>query len=559
MEIKDKLDLNQNGTSVDATKYRSMIGALMYLTSSRPDIVYATCLCARYQAKPTEKHLKEVKRIFRYLRGTINTGLWYMKDSGFELIGFSDADYAGCKDTFKSTFGGAQFLGEKMSALRRSDIENKQVWIKQWCYNLTPAESKFKTPMLDHQDKYMMKAQQALNRGRNFGLQKKSVRKANVEVQIMKDLKEIFHLIRSFFTELLIIQSRRIRNVRLRLSLRNIGLWNGNRNNQRLDVRAHLESLIESGYLVLEKEHEPEDDDEDPEEDPNKEHEPEDEDTRESSRILIGLNHLRRMRLLSHHHHLDNAPLGHRAAMIRMRDDIPEEDMPPRMRSTFTAPSLRCDIAESSAAATRVPRSQVEGVGYVRALQASEKRMMTSIEEVNLRTDCRNIRLKIDVVRGQRTAYEIELQKVHHAYPSSKAQNRALLARLETLKTHMSHMELQRLSAEDLEVTYMMRIHTLEARARTDTVEDVDSSVSNQNSKFSPFKSLSEYIQESNFTNRWENGPCMRTHSKSYPNNSNAIIPRRSNRKHGPNIVKPEIRTIEEVVPMADRTMEELL
>nr|GEW90677.1 hypothetical protein [Tanacetum cinerariifolium] len=64
MEMKDKLELDQNGTPVDATKYRSMIGALMYLTSSRPDIVHATCLCARYQAKPTEKHLKEVKRSF---------------------------------------------------------------------------------------------------------------------------------------------------------------------------------------------------------------------------------------------------------------------------------------------------------------------------------------------------------------------------------------------------------------------------------------------------------------------------------------------------------------
>nr|GEU63297.1 uncharacterized mitochondrial protein AtMg00810-like [Tanacetum cinerariifolium] len=114
MEIKDKLDLDQNGTLVDATKYRSMIGALMYLTSSRPDIVHATCLCARYQAKPTEKHLKEVKRIFRYLRGTVNTGLWYTKDSGFELTRFSDADYAGCKDTFKSTSCGAEFLGEKL-------------------------------------------------------------------------------------------------------------------------------------------------------------------------------------------------------------------------------------------------------------------------------------------------------------------------------------------------------------------------------------------------------------------------------------------------------------
>nr|GEY14404.1 retrovirus-related Pol polyprotein from transposon TNT 1-94 [Tanacetum cinerariifolium] len=110
MEIKDKLDLDQNGTPVDATKYRSMIGALMYLMSSRPDIIHATCLCARYQAKPTEKHLKEVKRIFHYLWGTINTGLWYSKDSDFELTEFSDADYVGCKDTFKSTSGGAQFL-----------------------------------------------------------------------------------------------------------------------------------------------------------------------------------------------------------------------------------------------------------------------------------------------------------------------------------------------------------------------------------------------------------------------------------------------------------------
>ncbi|GKA53940.1 retrovirus-related pol polyprotein from transposon TNT 1-94 [Tanacetum coccineum] len=67
MEIKDKLDLDQNGTLLDATIYQSKIGALMYLTSSRSDIVHATCLCARYQAKPIEKHLKEVKRIFRYL------------------------------------------------------------------------------------------------------------------------------------------------------------------------------------------------------------------------------------------------------------------------------------------------------------------------------------------------------------------------------------------------------------------------------------------------------------------------------------------------------------
>nr|GFB96264.1 copia protein [Tanacetum cinerariifolium] len=134
MKIKDKLDLDQNGTLIDAMKYRSMIGALMYLTSSRPDIVHATCLCARYQAKPTEKHLKEVKRIFRYLHGTVNMGLWYTKDSGFELIGFSDADYARCKDTFKSTSGGAQFLGEKLVSWSSK---------KKDCTALSTAEAKY--------------------------------------------------------------------------------------------------------------------------------------------------------------------------------------------------------------------------------------------------------------------------------------------------------------------------------------------------------------------------------------------------------------------------------
>nr|GFA25218.1 retrovirus-related Pol polyprotein from transposon TNT 1-94 [Tanacetum cinerariifolium] len=83
-------------------------------TDPKPDIVHATCLCALYESKPTKKHLKEVKRIFCYLWETVNLGLWYTKDSGFELTGFSDAEYAGCKDTFKSTSGGTQFLGKKL-------------------------------------------------------------------------------------------------------------------------------------------------------------------------------------------------------------------------------------------------------------------------------------------------------------------------------------------------------------------------------------------------------------------------------------------------------------
>nr|GEZ84759.1 Gag-Pol polyprotein [Tanacetum cinerariifolium] len=88
-----------------------MVGALMYLTANRPDIMHVTCYCVRYQAKPTEKHLTAVKRIFRYLKDTIHMGLWYPKDTGFELTAFSDSDHAGCIDSCKSTSGGIQFLG----------------------------------------------------------------------------------------------------------------------------------------------------------------------------------------------------------------------------------------------------------------------------------------------------------------------------------------------------------------------------------------------------------------------------------------------------------------
>nr|GEX64015.1 hypothetical protein [Tanacetum cinerariifolium] len=105
------LDADLSGTFVDQTKYRSMVRALMYLTASRPDIMHATCYCARYQAKPIEKHLTAVKRIFRYLKDTIHMGLWYSKDTSFELIAFSYSDHTGCLDSRKSTSGGIQFLG----------------------------------------------------------------------------------------------------------------------------------------------------------------------------------------------------------------------------------------------------------------------------------------------------------------------------------------------------------------------------------------------------------------------------------------------------------------
>ncbi|GKC18502.1 hypothetical protein Tco_1020652 [Tanacetum coccineum] len=109
-----------------------MIGSLMYLTSSKPDIVLATFLCARYHSQPTEKYLTEVKRIFHYLRGTINMGLGHTKDYGFELTGFSNADQEECQDSFKSTSGGTQFLGEKLVSWSSK---------KQDCTSLSTAET----------------------------------------------------------------------------------------------------------------------------------------------------------------------------------------------------------------------------------------------------------------------------------------------------------------------------------------------------------------------------------------------------------------------------------
>ncbi|GKC31858.1 retrovirus-related pol polyprotein from transposon TNT 1-94 [Tanacetum coccineum] len=114
MMERSKLDEDHSGFPVDQTRYRSMIGSLMYLTASRPDLVFAVCMCARYQSKPTKKHLEAVKRVFRYLQGTINMGLWYPKDTAMALTAYAYADHAGCQDTRRSTSGCAQFLGDKL-------------------------------------------------------------------------------------------------------------------------------------------------------------------------------------------------------------------------------------------------------------------------------------------------------------------------------------------------------------------------------------------------------------------------------------------------------------
>ncbi|GJV20568.1 putative ribonuclease H-like domain-containing protein [Tanacetum coccineum] len=111
METQKPLLKDEDGEEVDVHMYRSMIGSLMYLTSSRPDIMFVVCACARYQVNPKVSHLYAVKRIFRYLKGQPKLGLWYPKDSPFDLVAYTDSDYARASLDRKSTTGGCQFLG----------------------------------------------------------------------------------------------------------------------------------------------------------------------------------------------------------------------------------------------------------------------------------------------------------------------------------------------------------------------------------------------------------------------------------------------------------------
>ncbi|GKD04883.1 putative ribonuclease H-like domain-containing protein [Tanacetum coccineum] len=114
METQKLLLKDEDGEEVDVHLYRLMIGSLMYLTSSRPDIMFVVCTCARYQVNPKVSHLHAVKRILRYLKGQPKLGLWYPKDSPFDLAAYTDTDYAGASLDRKSTTGGCQFLGSRL-------------------------------------------------------------------------------------------------------------------------------------------------------------------------------------------------------------------------------------------------------------------------------------------------------------------------------------------------------------------------------------------------------------------------------------------------------------
>nr|GFC37209.1 uncharacterized mitochondrial protein AtMg00810-like [Tanacetum cinerariifolium] len=151
MVEKSKLDKDKEGKALDPLHYCGMIGTLLYLTASRPDLQFAICMCARYQARPTEKHVHAVKKIFRYLCGIVHRGLWYPKDSSVALTAFADADHAGCQDTHRSTSGSVQFLGERLiswSSKRQksagiSSTEAKHIAISGCCAQIVWMRSQF--------------------------------------------------------------------------------------------------------------------------------------------------------------------------------------------------------------------------------------------------------------------------------------------------------------------------------------------------------------------------------------------------------------------------------
>jgi hypothetical protein len=111
-----KLSKDDDSPDVDQSSYRSMIGSLLYITTSRPDIMHVVGMVGRYQSAPKQSHLLAVKMIFRYLKETMTYGLWYPRNQNFQLIAYSDADWANCVDEIKSTSGGAFFLGDSLVA-----------------------------------------------------------------------------------------------------------------------------------------------------------------------------------------------------------------------------------------------------------------------------------------------------------------------------------------------------------------------------------------------------------------------------------------------------------
>ena len=134
MPTNGHLDADEKGKPYDQKVYRSMIGSLLYLCASRPDIMLSVCMCARFQANPKDSHHTAVKRILRYLAHTPTLGLWYPKGAQFDLVGYSDSDYAGDRVDRKSTSGTCHFLGRSLVCWASK---------KQNCVSLSTAEAEY--------------------------------------------------------------------------------------------------------------------------------------------------------------------------------------------------------------------------------------------------------------------------------------------------------------------------------------------------------------------------------------------------------------------------------
>ncbi|GJX92270.1 putative ribonuclease H-like domain-containing protein [Tanacetum coccineum] len=153
IETQKPLTKDEEAADVDVHLYRSMIGSLMYLTASRPDIMFAVCACSRFQVTPKTSHLHAVKRIFRYLKGKPKLGLWYPRVSSFNLEAYSDSNYVGANLDKKSTTGGCQFLGtrliswqcKKQTIMATSTIEAEYVAAANYCGQVNTSSLKLST------------------------------------------------------------------------------------------------------------------------------------------------------------------------------------------------------------------------------------------------------------------------------------------------------------------------------------------------------------------------------------------------------------------------------
>ncbi|GKD17186.1 retrovirus-related pol polyprotein from transposon TNT 1-94 [Tanacetum coccineum] len=141
MSSNDKLTKDEECESVDSTKYRGLIGSLLYLTECKPDIMFSVCLCARFQEDPKTSHLEAVKRIFRYIKGNMHLGFWYPKGTNIETIVYADSDHEGDYVDQKSTSGIRMFVGccltswfsKKQTALAISTTEAEYVSARKAC------------------------------------------------------------------------------------------------------------------------------------------------------------------------------------------------------------------------------------------------------------------------------------------------------------------------------------------------------------------------------------------------------------------------------------------